>query len=91
MLQPPARPPAGLPTAAEFDAERRAQAFAAVHLTNAIAGLTLCQAQVATLYGAEALTEWIAQLRDMESCLEDWGLKTDEAERALRSSCNAAA
>jgi hypothetical protein len=78
------RSPSGFLTESEISAERSAQAFATVHLATAIAGLTLCRAQGATLYGAETLNGFIGQLRDMEACIESWVLKTDEAERTTR-------
>ena len=65
---------------ADVEAERLAQQFAGIHLSTAIAGLTLCRGQAATRFGHEVLTELIGQLRDMEGDIEGWSTKTREAE-----------
>jgi hypothetical protein len=65
---------------ADIEAEQLAQRFAGIHLSTAIAGLTLCKAQAATRFGQEVLTELIGQLRDMEGDIKGWTSKTEEAE-----------
>lgn len=72
-------------TDADLDAEQLAQRFAGVHLSTAIAGLTLCKGQAATQFGRETLTELINQLRDMEGDIEGWSSKTREAEASKRT------
>jgi hypothetical protein len=72
-------------TEADVEAEQLAQRFACVHLSTAIAGLTLCKGQAATQFGRETLTEFIDQLRDMEGDVEGWRIKTNEAEMFART------
>jgi hypothetical protein len=73
---------------ADTEAERLAQRFAGIHLSTAIAGLTLCKGQAATRFGQEVLTELIDQLRDMTGDIEGWTRKTDEAEAFETTSQN---
>lgn len=71
---------------ADIEAEQLAQRFAGIHLSTAIAGLTLCKGQAATQFGQDVLTEFIGQLRDMEEDLNGWSSKTREAE-VFESTC----
>jgi hypothetical protein len=59
--------------------ERAVQAFAVMHLTNALAGLRLSRAQSATGYGRDMLESHIDQLTDMLSDLRGWYDSIEEA------------
>jgi len=67
----PSQPYPDLSDADEYT-ERKQQAFAVTHITNAIAGLRLCRAEVATGYASDMLEEHIATLSDILSDLQGW-------------------
>ena len=67
----PSQPYPDLSDADEYT-ERKQQAFAITHVTNAIAGLRLCRAEVATGYASDMLEEHIAILSDIVSDLQGW-------------------
>ena len=70
--KPPA--PSAYPDLSNADeyTERQQQAFAMTHVTNAITGLRLCRAQVATGYARDMLDDHIDILTDMLSDLRGW-------------------